>query len=231
MAMSNALRYDAATHSYFVANGNGKERWLPGVTRVLADMGFSKGARFFTPESRQRGTAMHYAVQLTDRHAPLATTLEEVLDVIDLDPRLHGYVAGWLLFKRETGFRSIQSEFQVWSPALQVAGTVDAYGTYPDGRRVLVDLKSWASQGANPKRSAEIQTAGYALLAKESMGLETDLRVTLKLPGDNSYRAYCCENVRDAMIFRSCCSVWWERQQSGLIEKPTGQESEVEVEA
>lgn len=221
------LDYEPATHRYWLRPRPGAAgRWLPSVTRILADCGYVKGSRFFTSGSRQRGTALHRAVHMIGQHAPDATTLDEVRDMIELDDRLLGCIQGWLLFKRETGFVPLRSEFQVWSPTLQVAGTVDACGTYGDGRRVLLDLKSWVAQGAKPKRAAEIQVAGYSILARESVGIVTDLRAVLKLPGDGSYRCYPCTNDRDEQIFRCCCSIWWDRHTGGLID---GQQSDAVV--
>ena len=218
--------YTDATHTYTAPGG----KWLPGVTRILSGLGYNgSGADFFTPESRQRGQAVHYACRLADQYCPDALTLEAALSVIDLDERLHPYLSGYLWFKREKGFKPIHNELPVWSRKLNAAGTLDKWGTYSDGTRVLVDLKSWKGQGATPKRASEIQTAGYALMAKESMGLDTDLRVVIALPGDGKYRSYDCTKPRDAAVFQACCIVYWDLIDAGLLKG--GGESEVELAA
>lgn len=224
--MTPTVRYEAASHTYYDPAG----KQLPGVTRVLSDMGYSKGAQFFTEKSRQRGQAVHLACQLVDQHAPDARILGEALEVIDLDERLHQHLSGYLWFKREKRFTPEKNEVVVWSPSMRSAGQYDKWGHYDDGRRVMVDMKTWISQGAKPKRSAELQMGGYAMMAKESDGTETDLRIVLKLPGDGTYRAYECRNPRDEMTFRCACMLWWDRAENGLIEGIAGP-SEVDLAA
>lgn len=219
------LTYDDPSHVYRL-----DQRWIPGFTRVLSDLGYSgKGAEFFTAASRQRGTAAHFACQLVDQYCPQAVTLEDALKVLDLDERLQPYLAGYLWFKKEKGFVAEHNELRVYSARLNVAGTLDKWGRYRDGRKVLVDLKSWKGQGAKPKHSAEIQTAGYSLMAKESTGLNTDLRVVVALPGDGTYRSFDCTKATDAAVAQATCITWWDLCSAGLV-KGSG-ESEVELTA
>jgi hypothetical protein len=201
---------------------------VPGVTRVLADCGYVKGADWFTDESRIRGKQAHYACQLVDQHAPDALTMEDALDVIDLAPALHPYLAGYLLFRREKSFRPVWNERPMHLSSPMVAGTPDSWGHYGDGRKVLVDLKSWRGQGPTPKRAAVLQTAGYKLMVKEATGEDTDLRVIVALPGDGRYRAYECKDPRDEFLFQCCAHSWWDRYNNKLV---SGDPAEVEVEA
>ena len=216
--------FDEATHTYSVGS-----KWAPGCTRILSDCGYVKGADFFTEESRIRGRQVHLACQWADMHAPEATTLDEVLEVIDIAPAIHPYLEGYLLFKRETGYQGDWWERPMHLPSPLVAGTPDSWGHYPDGRRVLVDLKSWRSQGVQPKRAAQIQVAGYQLMVKHITGEDTDLRVIVKLPGDNKYRAYQCRDDRDIFIFQCVAHVWHDRFAYKLIESKDRDEVELEA--
>ncbi len=217
------LRIDA-DHNYFLG-----ARWLPGATRIIADAGYLQGADFFTEESRIRGKQAHLATQLADQHCPDALTLDEVLETIDLADPLIPYLEGYLMFRRETGYRAAWNERLMHLSCPLVAGTPDSFGLYGDGRRVLVDLKSWKSQGPKPKRSAELQTAAYAMMIKECTGHDVDLRVIVALPGNGKYRAFEATNTRDKFVFQCAAHTWHDRVAAGLI-KPGG-DSEVELAA
>jgi hypothetical protein len=209
----NGLTYLDDRHEYRL-NGI----WKPGVTRVLADCGFNKGSDFFDEESRVRGQLVHKARFLVDEHAPEAETLEDVLEVMDLGETIQPYVAGWVWFKRETGFKPIGHEQPMCLPDLNVCGTPDVWGLYPSGKLVLIDTKGWKSQGSRPKRAAEIQTAGYKLMLKHSLNLTADLRDIVALPGDGTFRVYRCSNPMDEAIFRACCMIWHDRANNKLID-------------
>jgi hypothetical protein len=219
--MKSSLTFDEATHTYRL-NG----RWLPGCTRVLADLGYVRGTEYFTEESRVRGQQVHKACHLVDLHAPDAETLEDALDVMDLGETIQPYVAGWIWFKRSTGFVPQGHETPLFLSDSNVAGTPDVWGYYPDGRAVVIDLKSWKGQGPKPTRASELQTAGYKLMLKQA-GFNADERVVAKLPGDGKFRSYQCKNPLDEAIFRSCCFIWHDRANSKLIDGLEGL-SEVE---
>ena len=216
------LGYTPETHQY---------TWMgspvPGITRLLGEMGFTKGARFFTEESRQRGHAVHKAQLLLEQLCPDATTIDEVEDAIDLDKRILPYMAQYLQFKLDTGFSPIYLEAPVFSSAIRVAGRLDAYGTYRNGKTVLVDFKSWKAAGTRPSRSSELQTAFYKMGAKESLGVDVDLRVVLKLPGgDGVYRAYQCTSPTDEHLVYCAAKVWWDQNMNNLLDKNESPEEE-----
>jgi hypothetical protein len=221
VTMTPNLTFDEDSHTYRLDG-----RWLPGVTRVLSDMGYVRGAEYFTEESRVRGKQAHRACHLVDLHAPEAETLEEVLEVMDLGETIQPYVAGWLWFKRSTGFKPIGHETALYLLDMNVAGTPDVWGTYPNGKWVLIDLKSWKGQGPKPTRASELQVAGYKLMLKQ-VGFDVDERVIVKLPGDGKFRSYQCKNPMDEALFRSCCFVWHDRANNKLIDGLEGP-SEVE---
>jgi hypothetical protein len=216
------VTFDPLAHEYRM-----KGQWRPGATRILSDNGYSgKGAKYFTDESRRRGRAVHHATRLIDENCPEASTMEEVLDVMDMDERLHGYVRGYLLWKKEAEFTPIYHEILVYSMRLNCCGHFDVYGRTPRGTR-LVDLKTWKGQGPTVKRGAALQAAGYKLMLRECLGIETDMAEILALPGDGKFREFPSTNPLDEGVFSSNCVVWWDRKTAGILEN--GAESEVEM--
>jgi hypothetical protein len=190
-------------------------------------MGFTKGARFFTEESRQRGQAVHKAVQLIERHCPAAEDMDDVDEVMNIHPFIVPYVKQYLMFKREHGFKATLIEEAVFSILIRTAGRLDFYGTYANGKRVLVDLKSWKASASRPTRSSELQTAFYAMAGKEWLGIETDHRVVLKLPGgDGKYMAYQCTDKTDEHMVYCAAKVWWDQQTHKLLDPNESPEEE-----
>jgi hypothetical protein len=183
-----------------------------------------------TEESRIRGRQVHLACQWADQHAPTATTVDGVLDVLDIAEPIWPYLAGWLLFKKEYGFISEWWERPLYLPSPLIAGTPDTYGRLRGGRRAIVDLKSWASCGPKPKRSAVIQTAGYKLMVEDRLEQAVDVRIIVKLSGDNKYRAYeCTDHEYDEHVFRCAAFLYWDRLNNQLADGTD--RSEVEVAA
>lgn len=211
-------------HSYWLGNVK-----LPGITRILADLGYYKGSQFFTEDSRQLGQAVHTACRLADELCGLCETADEALETISLHPALIPYLQGWLLFRKEMQFVSRNWEVPMYSKRMRVAGTVDCLG-HAGGtltQKVIVDVKSWKQQGADPKRSSEIQVAGYHMMAQEmglldsewssSFSLSGVERWVVKLPGDGRYRVYKCTSPSDFSIVQASAAVWWDLVNSGTI--------------
>lgn len=122
------LTFDAETHTYRVAG-----RITPSVTQVLEPLQQLKGVPFEMLErAREFGNHVHLATHLYD-----LGTLEEAT----LDTELAPYLAGWVKFRKDTGFHVVQSEAPMHSDLYGYAGTPDKIGTL--GRDVCVlDIKS-----------------------------------------------------------------------------------------
>ena len=221
--MSDDFTYDADKHLYTI-----RGRAVPGITTVLDGTGFYPDKQYYTVACRQRGTAVHQAVFFVDEYAKDAVTLDDVLDVINLDERLQPYISGHLLWKQETGFTPVRHEFPVCSRKLKIACKPDLYGRSRNENR-MVELKTWADPPAKCPRSAQIQTAAQSLMTKECLGLDTDSRWVLLLTGESNrpYRMYPCEDPNDYQMVTHLAAVWWEKLNSGII-KWKG-ETEVEV--
>ena len=224
--MSNValLTYDAEKHEYRIGGHK-----APGITTILSCMGYYKGEQFYTERSRGKGTAVHRACYLLDEHCPEATTVDEALEVLDLDERLIPYMQGYLDWKRESGFIPQRHEFQVCSAKLNIASTPDLYGAFPLLGGGVVELKTWKAAPPKCQRSAEIQTAAQALMIEEHLGLPVERRVVVALTGnlDHPHRAYVCDRPGDKNIVAFLAHVFWDRVNSRLLEW-TGEEEEAE---
>jgi hypothetical protein len=226
--MSNvaSLTYDAEKHEYRIGG-----RRVPGVTTLLSLSGYFPSQGHYTAESRRRGTAVHRACYLLDEHCPEATTVDEALEVLDLDERLIPYMQGYLAWKRESGFIPQRHEFQVCSAKLNIASTPDLYGGFTTGSGIygVVELKTWKAAPPKCQRSAELQTAAQALMIEEHLGLPVERRVVVALTGnpDHPHRAYVCDRPGDKNIVAFLAHVFWDRVNSRLLEW-TGEEEEAE---
>ena len=212
--MSPTLDYRSADHTYWLDKSQ-----IPGATRILDDLGAYPGKGFFTENSRLRGQAMHSACHLADVHCPDAATLEKALEVLDVAESIQPYLAGHLLFRREKRYIATAGERPLYSSRLRVGGIPDSWGK-AENIWTVVDRKSWATQGAKPKHSAEIQTALYAIMIREYLGLPSDeiiQRWIVKLSGDGVYRCYECTNQGDYEEANWCARLWHRWHDAGIF--------------
>jgi hypothetical protein len=105
---------------------------LPSTTGILKAEGFID-ARFYTEESRTRGTYVHLATHYDDSGE---------LDEGTVDPDIMPYLEAWRKFKAESGFIVERSEVPMKSSLYHYAGTIDRIGTFPKGntKRAAVEL-------------------------------------------------------------------------------------------
>lgn len=182
------LVFDPAGHTYAF---EGKP--LLNVTGVLAAAGLVD-ARWYTEESRMRGTYVHQAIEL--HHAG---------DLSTLDPALQPYFAAYLDWRRASGFDVHHCEVRVCDPALGFAGTADLIGVLPDRhlRPVLVDVKT----GTLPPTVGP-QTAAYALALRLADPMYVAMRrFALHLRGDGTYRFEPLTNARDESTFLAALTI------------------------
>jgi hypothetical protein len=207
---NNDLIFTHDPHGYTLA---GKR--IPGITSVLASMGYYPGSNYYTEFSRLRGHASHMAAYLVGENCPGAETLDDVLDVLEVGDGLHPYISGYLAALRETGFRPERREFPCASRRLNVACVPDQWG-----HEVIVELKSWPDPGPNCPRSAEIQTAAQALMAEEWLGLKTTDRMVFALTGNPSrtFRVYQCKGANDRNVATALCVAWWDKVGAKLLD-------------
>lgn len=140
-------------------------RSKPRVTEIIRAVGLSKSYDGIDPFYRERGTAVHRAVQLE---------LEGTLDEATLDEVCVPYLEGFRKFWKELGAKAFATEQHMENDDFH--GTIDLIA---DG--VIYDYKCSKSHD----RAAEVQGCGYKKLANN----DKPFRV-VQLPGDGSYRIF-----------------------------------------
>ena len=145
---------DPLTHRYMADDGV-----VPGVTEILSAVGvstdfdelraMSSRTSRAIDEKRDIGSALH-----ADAHA----YDDEDLDWFTVDPRVEPYLRAWAQFRANTCLVPITRERLVFDPHYRYAGTLDGIFQTPQGRVVLVDIKT-----GDPELSGcQYQTAAYA---------------------------------------------------------------------
>lgn len=184
-----SLTFDEATHTYMVDG-----RVMPSVTQILevVDRGLWRVPPDVLEAARLLGTAVHKATELYD--------LDD-LDASSVAPQVAPYLAAWVKFRRESGFRPTSIEHRLYNPVYGYCGTLDRVGQLND-KTSLVDVKSgvaWPSHGP--------QTAAYAAAVKEQEGVRVDARYAVYLGADGTYRLVEHADRADWPTFLACLTV------------------------
>jgi len=190
------LSFDADTHTY-TAGGVP----LVSVTTAIKSAGLMGDTSFYTEESRDRGTAVHWVTERFD----LGT-----LDCELIDEALAPYLAAYERFRQEHGPVWSHVETKTADLALHYAGTVDRAGrltTCP--HPVVLDIKS-----GGPAAWHRVQLSAYKrLLAAELPALIT--RYALYLSSEGTYRleAFPLDDREDWQTFQAALAVaQWKRR-------------------
>jgi hypothetical protein len=174
----------SAGHVYTVVG-----RRVVGVTTILR-LEKLMDDRYFSPESAQRGTAVHAAVEQDD-----CGTLDEAF----LDPRILPYLEGWRRFRAEHRYEPLHSEIRMFSPTLDLAGTADSVGTMTGVKGLaMVDVKSGA-----PSPATSLQTGVYASMYHEGTGQIIAARFAVQVSDDGTYRLHRYKDTNDIFTFRA----------------------------
>lgn len=197
-----ALSFEPQSHTYRLPDG----RVVPSVTTILRAVGVSADFEALRDlssrtaqaidEKRDLGVAVHADCWAYDDHD---------LDWASVDPRVHPYVVAWEIFRANLGIVPIQRERRLYSPTLDVCGTLDVVGArrgHGDDR-ILIDIKTGDPEDAG----ARYQTAGYALLWNEEHPTQPiTARWSVRLMPDKSvpYRIHdYSDGWQDAACFRA----------------------------
>lgn len=163
----------------------------PSVTQILGVLDEYAGVdRELLDRAARFGRNVHKAVDLFNRGT---------LDLVDLDPALAAYLAGWRKFLADTGAKVLHSEYRVWHPLLRYCGTADVALEWKGP--VGCDLKS----GIVP-RSVGAQTMAYSK-AQNEHGFKARRRICVQLR-PNDYRMHRLNDAADWALFTSCMNVW-----------------------
>lgn len=192
------LSFDPVEHRYALAGVP-----VPSVTQVLQDsslLPWYPDRQFYL----NRGRAVHEACALL---------VKQQLDLKTTDPRLHGFIESYRKFLARTGFNPELVEEPVWSKSYMIAGTLDLQGPL-NGVSTIIDIKS-----GEPADAAELQTAAYSYLLKESHGISAQRRLTLRLheDGKECRPDEYFDLSDDIRVFLSASATWHWRKRKGLI--------------
>jgi len=187
--MTAVLEFNPETHTYLL---DGKER--VSTTTLLKRNGLYKND-FATDEHLWRGKAVHEAMHYHHKGT---------LDRSKLDAEIAGYIAGWLRFERETGFKALGWETPFWHPVYDYTGTPDVWGECKNEIWVP-DYKT----GAVPEVT-RLQLASYVLLLLANKKISADKpirRMGIQLCSDGDYKIKPFDDPSDYHIWNMIISV------------------------
>jgi len=174
MMLIDRLQFSEEDHSYTL---DGKR--LPGVTEILGSLGLVN-TDWFTPESRDRGRAVHLGIHLIQ---------EGTLDWDSVCPQIVPYLIAYSRFAREMKLETLFSEQRMASARYRFAGTLDRGGWVHSRKLSLIDFKTGTHAAW-----MDIQLALYELLWRENaadMGIDPpEDRFVVELRADASYRIH-----------------------------------------
>jgi hypothetical protein len=186
-----SLRFDPDEHRYWLDG-----HVVPSVTQVLS---LVTDYQWATAEHRERGTAVHWMLELAD---------QDDLDESALDPRLIPYLDAWREFRAQTGFTVQAIETRLASRAYRYAGTEDRFGLF-QGEFMSLDIKS----SAQLIPATALQTAGYQVARQEWIGGPLCRRgaVQVKPDGTFAWKEYTDPNDRHTFICLVIIAHWRAR--------------------
>jgi hypothetical protein len=155
------LTFDEANHQYF---WQGKP--VPGVSEILKETGQAKDWSAVDPYYRDRGSAVHKAIELW---------VKDELDEGSLDPVIIPYLEqfkAWV--KKENVAGVILTENPFYSETLRFAGTIDLIAN-----QVIWDVKCSKKLDKSSEFQYTAQGVAYRTLVKENMGLDLPFKVLL----------------------------------------------------
>jgi hypothetical protein len=169
--MNNVITFDPEAHIYYC---DGKP--VPSVTQILTDSKVSDyGAmdKKFRDYAILRGRMVHKATELFDT---------DTLDEASVDPQIAGYFKAYKKFREDLPWVPVCIEKVVYNPKLKYAGTLDRVFSIPDGREVLLDIKT----GESVPTWLDLQLSAYVEALKHDV-TGVNEAVGLSLHKDGTY--------------------------------------------
>jgi len=183
------IAFDEPTHTYWL---DGKK--AVSVTESLRIAGLIEGIQYCSDEALWRGKAIHQAIHFYHKGT---------LNWHTLDERLIPYVRGYLRFIDDTKFIPKEWEKRIAIPHLNLAGTMDVRGLFPDGSEGLIDFKTGLQSSMGDWVGCQLA------LYDMGLGLITPprKRYGLKLTGDNNYRLFHFVDPYDYTVALSAVNI------------------------
>ncbi len=155
------LTFDPEKHIYYW-----KGKPVPGVSEILKETGQAKDWSAVDPFYRDRGSAVHKAIELW---------VKGELDETSLDPVIVPYFEqfkAWTLKENVAGV--LLSENSFYSEEMNFAGTIDLIAN-----QCIWDVKCSKKLDKASEWQYRLQGAAYRTLVKENMKLDLPFRVLL----------------------------------------------------
>ena len=177
------IKFDKETHTYSVGGAV-----LPSVTQVLKGMGIIN-TKFYTEDSRDRGTKVHDALEMLD------------LDMVEksfIEPDIEGYIRAYEQFKYDVGAKVLEVEKIVTHEELWYAGTLDRIMDI-GGKRVIVDIKTGSHEDWH-----NIQLSAYKL----ALGEKDIAMANLYLTKRGKCNMTWCGDKMYSVVFVAAINLW-----------------------
>lgn len=185
------IELNRATHTY---SPN-----LPSVTQILKSAGMID-LQWFTEEARERGKAVHLACEYYD---------QEDLDLDSVDPRIQGYLKGYIKYRIVEGTDYEKIEIPHIDKSGLYAGTPDRIIVVRP--RALTDIKT-----GQPEEWHGVQLAAYLNMLDDPFSYS---RFGLYLRNDGTYSLKefpRADYVHDLNIFISALNIYnWKARTNG----------------
>lgn len=185
------LELDHQTHKYTIGG-----RRVGGVNEILQALGIIN-ARWFTPESRERGSAVHLACEYL---------LQGRLDWATVDESIKGYVDAAAKFVTDAGIvighPDNRIECPVYHPQLHYAGMPDFSGK-AFGDECVIDHKTGLVGQAG------LATAAYEMALRAEDGSRMPRRrFAVQYKNNGKYKLTPLTDSRDYVLWQSCVMVF-----------------------
>lgn len=204
---ATVLSFDAAAHEYRMPDG----RLVPSVTQILKAVGVAVDFEGLASIGRRVADAIDLKREIGHTlHQDAHAFDDDDLNWSTVDPRVEPYLRAWAAFRENTRLMPVTRERRVLHAALGYAGTLDGIFVAPNGRRVLVDLKTGDPWDAG----AHLQTAAYAAgYLCEHPSERIDERWAVRLTPEHGvpYRIVPFTDWRDFSKFQACLTVYHEQ--------------------
>ena len=173
--------FDATNHRYEL---NGE--FIPSLTNVLSPL-YEANLSQINPDvleaARQRGVQCHLDIERYSKG--------------ECDEFESNYTMAWHKFIVATGFKAEIVEVPTYHPTLKYGCIPDVLGSLPDGRQMLVDLKTGGKYLWHPA-----QTAGQAMaLSAHGLCDRNVLRANVKIHEKNGEWEYSIDEHLDAIDY------------------------------
>lgn len=150
------LTFEPVSHTYRRPDG----RLVPSVTTILSAVGIGQDYEAIRSYSAEHGDAVERKREIGSAlHADAHAFDDDDLDFDTVHPDVRPYLDAWATFRANAGVVPIARERVVYHAALGYCGTLDGLFRTPDGRTVLIDIKT----GDPDDSGCRYQTAGYQM--------------------------------------------------------------------